>query len=76
MSLLASPLTARSGYVYDANKLVEEATNSVFAIRNQVPPRGVRALWGGLCNYIAMCLKAHKVRWGQSGRGWAAWLVS
>ena len=62
---MTAPLSlSRSGYVYDVHKLVEEATNSLFAIRNQITPRAVRLLYSGLCDYISVCLRAHKASWG------------
>ena len=60
--MATGPLLSRTAYNYDEQKLVEEASNSVFALRNQVTPRGIRQLWHGMCSYINMCLRAHKVR--------------
>jgi hypothetical protein len=60
--MAASLLYGRSGFEYDTEKLVVEAGNSIYAIRNQISPRAVRHLWHGLCNYINVCIRSRKVR--------------
>lgn len=45
----------------DNERLVIEVANSIYAIRNQISPRGVRQLWHGLCNFISICLRSHRV---------------
>lgn len=58
--MAASPLFSGAGYAFDNERLVVEVANSVYAIRNQVTPRGVRQLWQGLCEYINATLRSHK----------------
>ena len=58
---MASSLYLRS-YPYDNDRLLVDAANSTYAIRNQITPRGVRALWTNLCSYIGTSLRCRKVR--------------
>jgi hypothetical protein len=57
-----SGIFPRSQVVYDNEKLVTEVANSVFAIRNHVSPAGIRQLWNGLCSFINISLRSHKVQ--------------
>eukprot|EP00878_Enallax_costatus_P034903 GHUV01038847.1.p1 GENE.GHUV01038847.1~~GHUV01038847.1.p1 ORF type:complete len:518 (+),score=146.20 GHUV01038847.1:771-2324(+) len=47
-------------YLYDNERLVVDVTNSVYAIRNQIQPAGIRLLWNSLSNFIALSIKSHK----------------
>ncbi|GBF98762.1 hypothetical protein Rsub_11168 [Raphidocelis subcapitata] len=50
----------RSSYPYDNDRLLVDAANNVYAIRNQITPRGVRALWASLCSYVNSSLRLKK----------------
>lgn len=54
-------LPGRPMFVCDNEKLVADASNSVFAVRNHISPSGIRHLWNGLSNFINVSLKSHKV---------------
>jgi hypothetical protein len=41
--------------------LVVEVANSVYAVRNHVSLAALRQLWNGLCNFVNVSLKSHKV---------------
>ncbi|KAF8073053.1 hypothetical protein HT031_000714 [Scenedesmus sp. PABB004] len=47
-------------FVFDTERLVTEVANSLYAVRNHVTPAGVRHLWHGLGNFLAVSLKSHK----------------
>jgi hypothetical protein len=38
-----------------------EVANSVYAVRNHVSLAALRQLWNGLCNFVNVSLKSHKV---------------
>lgn len=49
-------------YLYDNERLVVDVANSVYAIRNQIQPAGIRHLWSSLNNFISVSIKSHKVQ--------------
>jgi hypothetical protein len=51
-----------SSNVYDNECLLAQVAGSIFCVRNRIAIAGVRHLWSGLCNFITVCLKSHKVR--------------
>ncbi|KAF6262503.1 hypothetical protein COO60DRAFT_1624922 [Scenedesmus sp. NREL 46B-D3] len=55
-----SGLGQRPSFVCDNERLVTEASSSVFALRNHISPAGIRHLWNGLSNFINVSLKSHK----------------
>jgi hypothetical protein len=56
-----SGLGQRPIFICDNERLVAEASSSVFAQRNHISPAGIRHLWNGLSNFINVSLKSHKV---------------
>ena len=52
----------RPPHAYDAEALVAEVANSVWAARNHISVAGLRQLWHGLANFIHVSIKSHKVR--------------
>jgi hypothetical protein len=57
----ASSVFGRSPAVCDAESLVVEVANSVYAVRNHISVAGLRQLWAGLANFVNVSLKSHKV---------------
>ncbi|WIA29376.1 hypothetical protein OEZ86_011880 [Tetradesmus obliquus] len=53
-------LVQRPIFICDNDRLVTEASSSVFAQRNHISPAGIRHLWNGLSNFINVSLKSHK----------------
>jgi hypothetical protein len=46
---------------FDSERLVQEAANSVFAVRNAVDLAALRRLWRGVADFCSASIASHKV---------------